>query len=136
MQLDPLSTGVQSFSGRTFVWARRYSDAVAQFQRANQLDPNFALNHERLAQLNALLGKYDEAIREEMNARLLSGEKPQDVVADMSMLRRAVAARGTPGYWETELHLQAGEQQPPEAYSRPFGLALVGWAGIFICDRR
>ncbi|MGA8026435.1 MAG: winged helix-turn-helix domain-containing protein [Bryobacteraceae bacterium] len=125
MQLDPLSIAIQSFAGRTFIWARRYDDAVAQFQRANQLDPNFALNHERVAQLNALLGKFDPAITEETNARLLSGEKPQDVVADMSTLRRAVAAQGPRGYWETELHLLAGEQQPPEAYSRPFGLAIV-----------
>ncbi len=125
MQLDPLSAVTQSFAGRTFIWARRYSDALSQFQRANQLDSNFALNHERLAQLNALLGNYDEAIAEETNARLLSGGRPQDVVADMSTLRRALAGRGPTGYWETELHLLAGEQQPPEAYSGPFGLAII-----------
>lgn len=124
MQLDPLSTAIQSFAGRTLIWAR-YGDALAQFQRANQLDPNFALNHERLAQLYPLMGNYDKAVDEETSACLLSGEKPQDVVADMTALRRTVAARGAQGDWETELHLLAGGQQPPEAYSRPFGLPIV-----------
>ena len=66
MDLDPLSPHIQSFAGVTFKWARRYDDSLAQFQKVNQIDPKFPLNHERLAQLYAILGRYDEAITEEI----------------------------------------------------------------------
>ena len=125
MELDPLSSAIQSFAGKTFTWARQYDAALAQFQRVNRFDPNFALNHERLAQLYALLGRYDEAAEEETNARVLSGEKPQEVVAKMTALRQAAASRGANGYWQTELLLSNEAEQPPEGYSRPFGLAMI-----------
>lgn len=125
MQLDPLSLSIQSFAVRTFIWARRYGDALAQFQKGNQLDPNFALNHERVAQLYALLGKYDEAVQEETKARLLSGETPSDVLAHMNILRQAAVTRGAQGYRDTELQFSRGEQNPPEAYAHPYGLAII-----------
>ena len=125
MELDPLSTPIQSFAGRTFTWARQYDDALAQFQKVNQLDPNFAVNHERLAQLYALLARFDDAIAEETKARMLAGEKPQSVLEKMNLLRGALATRGAQGYWEGELRLALGEPNPPEAYVRPYGLAMI-----------
>jgi len=125
LELDPLSKVIQSFAGRTFIWARRYGNAFAQFQKANQLDPSFALNHQRLAQLYAAIGRYDDAIAEEMKARLLSGERQPQVVAKMDMLRRAVRARGAPGYWDAELQIETNGPNPPESYSRPYGIAII-----------
>lgn len=125
MELDPLSPHIQSFAGVTFKWARRYDDSLAQFQKVNQSDPNFSLNHERLAQLYALLGKYDEAIAEETKARFLAGEKPPDVLAKMNTLRRELATNGARGYWEEQLKLARDQHNPPEAYVRPYGLAII-----------
>ncbi len=125
MELDPLSPHIQSFAGVTFKWARRYNDALAQFQRVNQADPNFSVNHERLAQLCAILGKYDDAIGEETKARLLAAEKPQDVLARMNLLRRELATKGERGYWEEQLQFAGDQQNPPEAYVRPYGLAII-----------
>jgi TolB-like protein len=125
MELDPLSPHIQSFAGVTFKWARRYDDSLAQFQKVNQTDPNFSLNHERLAQLCAILGRYDEAITEETKARLLAGEKPQDVLAKMNTLQRELATRGERGYWEEQLQFARDQQNPPEAYVRPYGLAII-----------
>ena len=125
MELDPLSPHIQSFAGVTFKWARRYDDSLAQFQKVNQMDPNFPLNHERLAQLYAILGKYEEAITEETKARLLAGEKRQDVLAKMSALQRELTAKGERGYWEEQLQLARDRQSPPEAYFRPYGLAII-----------
>jgi TolB-like protein/DNA-binding winged helix-turn-helix (wHTH) protein len=125
MELDPLSPHIQSFAGVTFRWARRYDDSVAQFQKTSQLDPNFPLNHERLAQLYAILGRYDEAISEETKARLLAGEKPQDAVDKMNTLRRELAAKGERGYWEAQLLFARDRQNPPEAYVRHYGLAII-----------
>jgi len=106
-------------------WARRYDDSLAQFQKADQLDPNFPLNHERLAQLYAILGRYDEAVTEETKARLLVGEKPQDVLAKMSTLQRELATNGERGYWKQQLQFAQDRQNPPEAYARPYGLAII-----------
>lgn len=125
IELDPLSSGIQSFAGRTFVWARRYDDALKQLQKVNHMDPNFAVNHERLAQLFTLLANYNKAIEEETKARLLTGEAPQIVLAKMDRLRRAFTTRGVLGYWEEQLQLLRGEQNPPEANVRAFGLAIV-----------
>lgn len=125
MELDPLSPHIQSFAGVTFKWARRYDDSLAQFQRVNQMDPNFPLNHERLAQLYAILGRYDEAISEETKARLLVGEKPQDVLAKIDILKREFATRGEHGYWRVQLLLARDGHNPPEAYVRSYGLAII-----------
>jgi TolB-like protein/DNA-binding winged helix-turn-helix (wHTH) protein/Tfp pilus assembly protein PilF len=125
MELDPLSPRLQSFAGITLKWARRYDDSLAQFQKADQLDPNFPLNHERLAQLYAILGRYEEAVTEETKARLLVGEKPQDVLAKMSTLQRELATNGERGYWKQQLQFAQDRQNPPEAYVRPYGLAVI-----------
>lgn len=125
IELDPLSTRIQCFAGRTYTWARRYEDALAQFQRVNQLDPNFALNHERLAHLYAVMGKFNEAIAEESKARTLIHESLDRVQAKSNRLRRAVAENGARGYWQTELDLAHEEQNPPEAYDTPLALAMI-----------
>ena len=123
--IDPLSTRLQSFAGVTFKWARRYDDSVAQFQKTNQMDANFALNHERLAQLYALLGRYREAIMEETKARLLTDERQPDVLAKMNVLQRALDARGEHGYWEEQLLLARDRPTLPESYVRHYGHAIV-----------
>jgi TolB-like protein/DNA-binding winged helix-turn-helix (wHTH) protein/Tfp pilus assembly protein PilF len=125
MELDPVSTRIQSFAGRTFTWARRYDEAFAQYQKVNQLDPNIPVNHERLAQLYAVLAKFDDAIAEETKARMFSGESPQRVLEDMNNLHQAVMNRGAQGSWEGELRLALSEQNPPESYARPFGFAQI-----------
>ena len=125
MELDPLSIRIQSFAGRTFTWARRYDEAITQYRKVSQLDPNFTLNHERLAQVCALLERYDDAVEEETKARMLAGEGPERVLASMKMLRQMLSSRGSQGYWEGELRLAQSEQDPPEGYARPYGLAEV-----------
>src|SRR5262249_28136558 len=120
-----LSTRIQCFAGRTYLWARRYNDAFSQFQRVNQLDPNFALNHERLAHLYAILGKFDEAIGEESEARALVGEREESVQQKAGLLRQELAANGMQGYWQSELQVSQGLQNPPEAYTSPFGMAII-----------
>jgi tetratricopeptide (TPR) repeat protein len=125
MELDPLSPAMQSFAGVTFRWARDYKASLAQFQKVNLLNPNFALNHERMSQLLAIVGNYDEAISEESKARLLAGEKQVQVIAKMDALRQMLAAEGARGYWEQELKLSQDNENPPEAYVHSFGLAII-----------
>jgi tetratricopeptide (TPR) repeat protein len=125
MELDPLSTRIQSFAGRTYIYARHYDEAIAQFQRVNQLDPNFALNHARLSHLYAMLEKFEEAITEEAKARSLSGEAAEGIAEKIDRLSKASRTYGAQGYWKTELELSRKAQNPPEAYTSPLGLAII-----------
>lgn len=56
---------------------------------------------------------------------MLAGEKPQWVLAKLEEVRQALNSRGARGYWEAELQLSTGEQNPPESYARPFGRAII-----------
>jgi tetratricopeptide (TPR) repeat protein len=125
VRLDPFSLPIQSFLGRTYMWARRYDEAEAQFQKTNQLNANFAINHERLGHLYAFVGKYEEAIEEETKARILSGEDPRRAVAEGEELRRAYAATGARGFWLKVLEFSRTKEDPPEGYSSSFGMAIV-----------
>lgn len=125
VRLDPFSLPIQSFLGRTYVWARRYDEAEAQFQKANQLNANFAINHERLSHLYALTGKYEKAIEEETKARILSAEDPKSAVAVGEEMRRAYAFGGARGYWLKVLEFSRTREDPPEGYSSSSGRAVV-----------
>lgn len=123
--LDPYSLPLQSFLGRTYVWARRFDEAEAQFHAAIRLAPHFALNHQRLARLYALQGKYAEAIAEDTQARLLAGHDPKTTVADAEELHRAYLADGPRGYWLRVLEFSEEKESQPEGYSSAFGSAIV-----------
>jgi eukaryotic-like serine/threonine-protein kinase len=38
--LDPFSPRIQSFLGRSYIWARRYDDALAQLQKTTEMFPS------------------------------------------------------------------------------------------------
>jgi predicted Zn-dependent protease len=46
------------------MYARRYPEAVAQFQKVLARDPNFAPAHYKLSQLYATTGRFPEAVAE------------------------------------------------------------------------
>ena len=123
--LDPLSLRIQSFLGRTYIWARRYDDALAQLQKTTQMFPNLAIEHERLAHLYTYRGEYSNAIAEESRARIIAGEDPQSVLRLEESLRSSFATRGPRGYWEKLLELSQRSDNPPEAYTTHDGLAII-----------
>jgi len=123
--IDPFSAPVQSFLGRTYIWARQYDQAIAQFRKCNEMFPGFALNHERLAQLLAFLGKFEDAIAEDTKARLLSGEDENSALQKETALRHALATGGSQGYWKQILDFTQLPVNPPETYNSPFGTAIL-----------
>jgi TolB-like protein/DNA-binding winged helix-turn-helix (wHTH) protein len=125
IDLDPLSLPIRSFAGRTYYWARRYNEALAQFQKAAEMDPNFAINHERLSHLYACIEKFEDAIDEETKARVLAGEDSKAAVRKGDELRQALAAHGSRGYWEKLLELSKDKENPPEAYVSDYGMAIL-----------
>ncbi len=125
IELDPLSPPVQSFLGRTYIWARRYDEARTQLLHCIEINPNFALNHERLSHLDAQLGDFKDAITEDAKARQLSGEEPARVAAGEGAQREAFASGGARAYWSKLLERSDDKESPPEAYTTAFGRAIV-----------
>jgi TolB-like protein len=125
IELDPFSSRVQSFLGRTYIWARRYDDALTHLQKTTQMFPSFAIDHQRLAHLYTYRGEFDKAITEETRTRILAGEDPRSVVKLEEALRKAFALRGPRGYWEKLLELSERSDNPPEAYTTGDGLAIL-----------
>ena len=123
--IDPFSAPMQSFLGRTYIWARQYDKALAQFRKAAEMFPGFAIDHERLAQLLAFWGKFDEAIDEDTKARLLAGEDEKSVLQKEATLRRAWTTGGAHGYWKQVLDSTRLPVNPPEAYNSAFGTAIL-----------
>jgi TolB-like protein/DNA-binding winged helix-turn-helix (wHTH) protein/Tfp pilus assembly protein PilF len=127
--LDPLSIPLQAFLVRTYTWARRYDDARSQFERTNEVAPNFPLLHERAAHLFAITGDFKQAIEEDARARLLSGEQAEQVIAGRDQQLQALGQGNAQSYWHMQLNLSRQQPSPPEAYTTPFGLALI-YAGL------
>src|SRR5208337_3647894 len=123
--IDPFSAPVQSFLGRTYIWARQYNQAIAQFRKCAEMFPGFAIDHERLAQLLAFLGKFEDAIAEDTRARFLSGEEENSALQKEATLRHALATSGSQGYWKQLLEFTQLPVNPPETYNSPFGTAIL-----------
>jgi TolB-like protein/DNA-binding winged helix-turn-helix (wHTH) protein len=125
IRLDPLSAAVDSFLGRTYLWARRYGDSLTHLQQSVRRFPNFTLNHVRLAHLYTYLGKFDESIVEETKAWVLSGIDTGDALKRADALRSALASNGAPGYWERVLEISRTAVNAPESYSSSYGTAIL-----------
>jgi TolB-like protein len=125
IRLDPLSAPVDSFLGRTYLWARRYSDAQTHLQKSARRFPGFVLNHVRLAHLYTYINKFDDAIAEETNAWMLSGIDAAEALNRADALRLVLASKGPHGYWEKVLEFSRTDINAPEAYSNSYGTAIL-----------
>ncbi|MGA8620516.1 MAG: tetratricopeptide repeat protein [Candidatus Sulfotelmatobacter sp.] len=125
IELDPFSPPVQSFLGRTYLWAGRYEEALPQTQKCNQMFPGFAINHERLAHLYTYIGKFQEAILEDSRARSLAGEDSETVSKKERSLQLAWKSGGPHRYWRQLLEFAHLPDNPPEAYTSAYGLAIL-----------
>ena len=123
--LDPFSPRIQSFLGRSYIWARRYNDALGQLEKTIEMFPSFAIEHERLAHLYTYRGEYEKAIAEESRARILAGQDPRSVLGLEESVRTALAAHGPRGYWEKMLELSRQSDNAPEAYTTNDNLAII-----------
>ena len=62
MELDPLSLVMNRSAGWTFYFARHYDEAIEQYQKTLELDPNFTLAHLWLGEAYMQKGMHEEAI--------------------------------------------------------------------------
>jgi TolB-like protein/DNA-binding winged helix-turn-helix (wHTH) protein/Tfp pilus assembly protein PilF len=123
LELDPFSRIVNSNFGCTYFYAREYDQALQQFHKAIQLNPDFFVAHYQLAWLYSQLGQYQDAITELTKGRQLSGEVGDNTAAlEEASLRKALAAEGAKGFWQQiqtqkENH-RIGEFGEPQVYAR------------------
>jgi serine/threonine protein kinase/tetratricopeptide (TPR) repeat protein len=64
LSLDPLSSIVNTNYALQLMQARRYPEALAQFEKVQARDPNFIPAHYKLSKLYATMGRFPEAVNE------------------------------------------------------------------------
>ncbi|MCA1838017.1 MAG: protein kinase, partial [Actinobacteria bacterium] len=62
LELDPLSTTTIFELGQNFLFARNYDQAIAQFQRCLEMDPDYPAAHQYLPLAYVQKGMYEEAL--------------------------------------------------------------------------
>ena len=75
-QLEPLSLIINTTVGGVFLDARQYDQAITQYKKTLEIDPNFPLAHEYLALAYGGKGRYEEAVTELNGAIALAGRRP------------------------------------------------------------
>lgn len=69
LSLDPLSSVISTNYGVILMDARRYPEALAQFQKVLRRDPNSVSAYVRLSQLYAMTGRFAESVSEARSSR-------------------------------------------------------------------
>jgi TolB-like protein/Flp pilus assembly protein TadD len=125
--LDPLSPGGFSRLGWQLLSARRYDEAVEQFQNSLEMDPDAGVTHMDLGRAYEGQGDFEKAINELRKAAALSAGP-----IELASLAHAYA-RG--GYMvEARSILKDLEERSVRAYVPPYDMAIV-YAGLGKKDR-
>jgi Predicted integral membrane protein len=117
LEIDPLSLRTSAELGWDYYVAGRYDEAITQYRRTSELDPNYPLI--QLGEVYERKGMNDQAITEYLKEEIRSGRS----AAEIDALKSAYAASGMKGYWLTQLELlkEKAKQRPV----RPLELAEV-----------
>ena len=100
-EIDPVSLIINTDLGHICYLARQNDKALLALLKALELDPNFGIARERLGEVYAALGKYEEAIAELQRARALYGGGPGEIEARLGFV---YAAAGRMGLAQEELY--------------------------------
>jgi len=103
LALDPLSLPINNFMGMTYSLAGDYERSYQQFQRTIAMDPTFPLAHDYFSDLLIVMGKYEEAVKENEQAALLYGSAPERAGARATALLRILRTGGLKGFGRERL---------------------------------
>jgi serine/threonine protein kinase/tetratricopeptide (TPR) repeat protein len=106
ISLDPLSSIINTNYGVLLMEARRYPEALAQFQKVLARDPNFPAVHYKLSQFYATTGRFADAVNE------LQGAFPKPIPV----------SEDAKGYLQLTLRLEGSDRSTAAAVAS----ALVG----------
>ena len=118
-EVDPLSLVMSTGVGRILHFARRYDQAIEQYRKTLELDPNFASGHLDLGGTYEAMGMHDDAIAEYLKGDTLRGRNQEEMAA----LRRAYAVSGWRGYWQKNLDFL--KEKSKQHYVSAFDMALA-----------
>jgi tetratricopeptide (TPR) repeat protein len=102
---------------------RRTDEAVEEFQRALDLNPNFAIAHGYLAMALALDGRSEKAIAHAEQAIHMSPHDPQNAIFNMSIAVAHYLADRYPG----QSHLDAKPYNSVHNLLRVIGFTSRAW---------
>jgi TolB-like protein/DNA-binding winged helix-turn-helix (wHTH) protein/Flp pilus assembly protein TadD len=104
-ELDPLSLVISTNLGRVLYFAHRYDEALQQYRRTLDMDPNFVKAHNELGWAYEQKGMHADAVAGWLKAKTLSGENDVGV----AKLKKAYRESGMRDYWQEELELAKEE---------------------------
>jgi TolB-like protein/DNA-binding winged helix-turn-helix (wHTH) protein/Tfp pilus assembly protein PilF len=104
-ELDPLSLVISTNLGKVLYFAHRYDEALQQYRRTLDMDPNFVKAYDDLGWAYEQKGMHAEAVAEWLKARTPSGESE----IRLAKLKEAYRESGMRGYWQQELELAKEE---------------------------
>ena len=97
--LDPLSAWQNRNLGSALYYARRYDEAVEQFQKAIELNPSFPVVYNWLGWLYAARQMDDEAVSWELKHTEVGGGNPARLAESQEFVKKY----GSRAYWRKEL---------------------------------
>ena len=105
--LDPFSVSIAFNVGGRLADARRYDDAIQQYKRVLEMEPNHPLTHVALATAYEAKGLYRDAVSEYKIAWvLLEKFTNQEAERKAAQLTKAFEKDGPEGYWKARLKQQ------------------------------
>jgi serine/threonine protein kinase/tetratricopeptide (TPR) repeat protein len=99
LSLDPLSPIMNTNYATTLMDAHRYPEALAQFQKTLERDPNFGPAHHKLAQLYAVTGDFASAVKELQKFAPIPGSWSGDAKGYRDLAQAAFSARADALTW-------------------------------------
>jgi tetratricopeptide (TPR) repeat protein len=117
IELDPVSSVINTNFGYAYILARRYPEAIAQLRKTIELDPAFAYAYALLGEALELNGQLDDAFTQYENS--------YNVGHDYRGLMMMARVHGLKGDRAKALQLleQAKQQSSPDIWA--FGCAMV-----------
>src|SRR5205807_449108 len=115
----PLSPVVTQTLAAAFYFARNFDQAIEEYRKALELDPNHFLSHYSLGRIYSLKGLHREAIEEAQKSVALSGRSTETLAG----LAQAYAAAGMKE--EMQEILDELNERSKERYVSPYYVAKI-----------
>jgi serine/threonine-protein kinase len=123
-EIDPFSRVISGNLGARLYEARRFDEAIAQYKKVIEMEPNYPSVRGGLAHVYEAKGMYLQAIAETRIADILlekgSAESSERKAAAFT---QALKTGGAQGYWRKHLELSLKEYE--QGYESAYGIALI-----------
>ena len=123
-EIDPFSRVISGNLGARLYEARRFDEAIAQYKKVIEMEPNYPSVRGGLAHVYEAKGMYLQAIAETRIADILlekgSAESSERKAAAFT---QALKTGGAQGYWRKHLELSLKDYE--QGYESAYGIALI-----------